>query len=307
MTSRLAALLALTLFEPGRAAAEPPFGGTVFIADRIITAGTPTRYVSAGYTGQAPRLMFDRRLNAFATFDAYLFQASYSDGLQIEFQVNPEFGSVAAAQAVVAYYAPVIGRLPRALRAQVQTSWIHQGDEAFGGGNANLLIHTGSIAQGYIDDGILEEVLAHEATHTSLDGAHAASAGWLAAQSADAEFISAYARDNPTREDVAESLVPWLGLRCARSALHGTDAATIEATIPARLSYFDALALDLAPLDCDPARVHRGMSRGSAPLTPAGTAPRPRRGTAPPSPPCRPAAPPAPPRPSRRRSPARPG
>ena len=39
-----------------------------------------------------------------------------------------------------------------------------------------------------------------------MDGPHAASAGWLAAQAADPEFISTYARDNPTREDIAESL-----------------------------------------------------------------------------------------------------
>lgn len=237
--------------------AEPPFGGTVFLDPDIIPSDSPTRFLTATYAGQAPRLMFDRRLNAFATFQAYLFQASYADGLAIEFQVNPEFGSVNAAQAVVAFWAPEIGRLPRALRSQVQTSWIHQGDEAFGGGNNNLLIHTGALAQLYIDQGVLEETLAHEAVHTSLDAPHASSAGWLAAQQADAEFISDYARDNPTREDLAESFVPWLGVRCARARLDAAVAGTIEATVPARLAYFDALALDLAPYECDPDRLFR--------------------------------------------------
>ena len=252
---RLGLLASLVLAAP--ACATPPFSGTVFLDEDIIPSDSPTRFVSASYAGQAQRTMFDRRLNAFASFNAYLFQASYSDGLQIEFQVNPEFGSVQAAQDVVAFYAPVIGRLPRALRVQVQTSWIHQGDEAFGGGNDNLLIHTGSLAQLYIDLGVLEETLAHEAVHTSLDGAHAAAPGWLAAQASDAEFISEYARDNPTREDVAESFVPWLGVACARSRLDPAVAATIEATIPARLAYFEALALDLAPYECAPERVFR--------------------------------------------------
>jgi hypothetical protein len=238
-------------------AAEPPFSGTVYLDEDIIRSDAPTRYAGLVATGQGQRLMFDRRLNAFASFDAYLFQASYGDGLQIEFQVNPEFGSVAAAQQAVEFYAPVIGRLPRALRAEVQTSWIHQGDHDFGGGNNNLLIHTGALSQLYVDLGVLEEVLAHEAAHTSLDGPHAASAGWLAAQAGDAEFISTYARDNPTREDVAESFVPFLGVTCARDRMDPGVVATIEATIPARVAYFEAQAFDLAPLECDAERIHR--------------------------------------------------
>jgi hypothetical protein len=261
-STRFTAALALLLAPASGVHAEPPFSGTAFLDPDIITAATPTRFVAAVATGQAPRMMFDRRLNAFASYNAYLFQASYADGLQIEFQVNPEFGSVAAAQAVVEFYAPIIGRLPRGLRQDVQTSWIHQGDEAFGGGNNNLLIHTGALAQTYIDLGALEEVLAHEATHTSLDAELASSAAWLAAQAADPDFISTYARDEPAREDVAESLVPWLALQCARERIDPEVAATIETTIPNRLAVFDAAALDLAPLDCDPDRVYRDGFEG---------------------------------------------
>ena len=132
-----------------------------------------------------------------------------------------------------------------------------QTDEAFrnldtmlragGGGNNNLLIHTGSIAQGYIAEGILEETFVHESAHTSLDAYHAASPGWLAAQAADMEFISTYARDNPTQEDVAESFLPWLMLQLAGDRIDPAMKQTIEATIPARLAYFDAQGFDLRP------------------------------------------------------------
>jgi len=65
-------------------------------------------------------------------------------------------------------YANVIGRLPKALRRYVKTVWIHNGKQLFGGANNNLLIH---VEQGeeYIMNGILEEILIHEACHTSLD------------------------------------------------------------------------------------------------------------------------------------------
>lgn len=243
------AALTVALLLPPAAHAVPPYSGTIFIAPGIITASDPTTFVSLTYAGQGLRTMFDRRVNRFVQYNAYLFIANYSDGLSVEIQVNPEFASVVNAQAHAAYYAPVIGRLPKALRLDVQTVWIHQGDEAFGGGNNNLLIHTGSIAQGYIADGILEETFAHEAAHTSLDAAHAASAGWLAAQGADAEFISTYARDNPTREDIAESIVPWLAVRHAASRIAPSMAVTIRSTIPNRLAYFDGLNLDVRPMN----------------------------------------------------------
>lgn len=237
------------------AAAAPPFSGTIFLDPDIITPADPTTIVSLTDAGQGLRTMFDRRANAFVVLNAYLFEATYSDNLQIEFQVNPEFGSVAAARTEAAFYAPVIGRLPRALRADVQTSWIHRGDEAFGGGNNNLLIHTGALAQGYIADGILEETFAHEAAHTSLDATHAAAPGWIAAQQADPEFISTYARDNPSSEDVAESVLPWLAVKCARSRIDANLATTIQSTIPNRLAYFETAVTDLAPLVCNPERV----------------------------------------------------
>ncbi|UXI70109.1 hypothetical protein [Tahibacter amnicola] len=235
------------------AVAAPPYSGTIWIAPNLITSADPTEFTTLAYQGQGMRLMFDRRVNAFVEYNAYLFNASFVGGSTVEVQVNPEFGSAAAAQAEAEIYLPVIGRLPRALRRDVQTVWLHRGDQPFGGGNNNLLIHNGSVAQGYIRDGVLEETLAHEASHTSLDADFAAAPGWIAAQTADPEFISTYARDNPTREDIAESFVPWLASRCGNGRVPPAVISTVDATIPHRLHYFDARNRDLRPLSgCDP-------------------------------------------------------
>jgi hypothetical protein len=88
----------------------PPFSGTIFIDPDIITASDPTTFLNAVYTGQGLRTMFDRRVNAFIPLNAYLFNASFSDGLAAEIQVNPEFGSSAAALVEAQKYGPVIGR-----------------------------------------------------------------------------------------------------------------------------------------------------------------------------------------------------
>ncbi len=191
--------------------------------------------------------MYDRRVNAFVTFNAFLFNASYSDGPNVEVQVNPEFGTVAAAQVEAAKYARVIGQLPVILRSKLGTVWIHMGVQPFGGGNRNLLIHIGQADQ-YVAAGILEETLVHEASHTSLDGDHAASTGWRAAQTSDPAFISTYARDNPTSEDVAETFLPWLMVRYRRDRITATLAQQIESTVPARLAYFDSQSFNVLPV-----------------------------------------------------------
>jgi hypothetical protein len=213
----------------------------------IITASDPTTFQALSPKGQGNRTMFDRRANAFVQFQAYLFDATFSDGLSAEIQVNPEFGSSEAARVEAEKYAIVIGRIPKALRIDVLTVWIHKGMEPFGGGNNNLLIHVGQ-GDAYIADGTLEETFVHEAAHTSLDAAHAASAGWLSAQAKDVNFISTYARDNPTREDVAESVLPWLAVRYRASRISSAQITKIQRAIPNRLAYFDSLNLVVLPI-----------------------------------------------------------
>lgn len=224
-----------------------PFSGTIFIDPDIITPSDPTTFTGMQYAGRGDRVMFDRRVDAFVTLNAYLFNVSFSDGLSTEFEVNPEFGSVDAAANQASTYATVIGRLPTVLRTDVETVWIHQGVQPFGGGNHNLLIHTGQGAF-YGAQGILEETLVHEAAHTSLDAAHASSPGWLAAQLADPNFISDYARDNPTSEDIAESFLPYLAVRYRSDRISQSLADTITNTIPNRIAYFDHQNFDMFPI-----------------------------------------------------------
>ena len=59
----------------------------------------------------------------------------------------------------------------------------------------------------------MEELLIHEGSHGQFDNQIYGTNGWSDAVSKDPAFISVYARDNPNREDVAESLVPWMFVR----------------------------------------------------------------------------------------------
>jgi hypothetical protein len=226
---------------------DPPFGGTIFIDPDIITSSDPTTLQGIAYAGQGLRTMYDRRVANWITVNAYLFNASFDDGLTAEVQVNPEFGSSDSALVEAQKNATVIGRLPTALRMDVQTVWIHKGIEPFGGGNNNLLIHIGQAAL-YEADGILEETFVHEASHSSLDASHASAPGWLAAQIADSGFISTYARDNPQREDIAESFLPYLAVRYRSDRITQGLNDTIVQTIPHRIAYFDSQSLNMYPI-----------------------------------------------------------
>lgn len=223
---------------PAPIATGPPFEGTVFMSPGVIIESDPTALTGVEYTGRGERTIYDRRVDAWVTVDAYLFDARYSWGT-VEFQVNPEFGNEAAARAEVDIYAPALGRLPAFLMTNARTVEVNAGVELFGGNaNGSFLIHTGQ-GQQYIGDGFLEEVLFHEAAHVSLDAEHAAAPGWIEAQQADGEFISTYARDNPGREDVAESVLAWWVARFRPERLLAPERQAIERTIPNRLQYFD--------------------------------------------------------------------
>lgn len=244
------ALLLLVLSLAALAAnaqVTPPFAGTIFIDSSLVTACDPSVYESSVYVGQGSRTVFDRRVNNWVTINGYLFDVMWADGLSTEAIVNPEFGSEAAAQVEAEKYGWLTGQLPYALRVDVDELWIHQGVELYGGGNNSILIHTGQSAN-YEADGIIEETLIHEACHTSLDAAHAGASGWQQAQVQDPGFISTYAEDNPTTEDVAESFLTWLAIRYFEHRISTQHTSSIVGTIPNRIAYFDAQQFNLSPL-----------------------------------------------------------
>jgi hypothetical protein len=191
--------------------------------------------------------MFDRRVDDWITVRPFIFNANYEEGMSIEIQINPEFKNVAEAEIQALKYAEVFGKLPTALRKDVNTSWIHKGTHPFGGGNNNLLIYIGQTKE-YENDGILEETLVHEAAHSSLDEYYSASKGWINAQNLDPTFISTYARDNPEREDVAETFLLYLALRYRPERISSSLKDKILETIPNRIKYFDAQNFKMYPI-----------------------------------------------------------
>jgi hypothetical protein len=217
---------------------RPPFHGTIFDFPDLMRPSDATAFQGLTFIEQGERSMFDRRLDRFATFGVFIFRATFADWEPLEIAVNREFESQAAAQKEAEFYGTAFGRLPLFLRKEINALHIQAGDRLFGGGR-NVLIHTGQ-GEKYQRDGILEETLAHEAAH-ALDAKYARHPSWKEAQQQDGQFISKYAQENPYREDIAESLIPYFAVRMRPERITAEQRAKIEQTIPARIKFLDSL------------------------------------------------------------------
>ncbi len=227
----------VTAAEPAMTPTEPPFHGTIFIAPDIYLDTDPSAFDTLTYAGQAEREMFDRRLDRAATINAHLFDATFTDGLSLEVRVNPEFARDRA-ESVARRYLVALGQLPTELRRNLRTFTLHDGDQLFGGGGRDVLVHT---VQGerYAEDGILTETLFHETVHATIDEHCKDDPRWLAAQEADPTYISTYARDHPAREDLAESLLLCIAMSQRPERLPDGMAKVLSEAIPHRLRFFD--------------------------------------------------------------------
>ena len=136
----------------------------------IIPADVTSTYSSVASLGSCTKNMYSRATDSTTSTSAWCFTTQYTDETKtIEINVNAtDWPTQADALAKAEFYAEAIGRLPKFLRKNVKTITMHDGVFGFGGGNDDLLIHTGQ-GDAYIADGNLDETFLHEACHTSLD------------------------------------------------------------------------------------------------------------------------------------------
>ena len=229
----------------------PPFAGTPWTNPSILGPADSTSLRGMTYAGRGLRTIFDRRNNLYIEVNAYLFDVQLGER-EVEFQVNPELGDINFARTEVQKFAPALGRLPAVFFSNLGAVMINSGEGAWGGSSQlrSILVHTQDRGTAVaIRDGFLEEVFVHEAAHVSLDVAHGASPGWLAAQDADGVFISDYARTHPDREDIAESILMYFAVCYHPERLNQDERWAILTAIPNRLAYFEEQDFDMSPYE----------------------------------------------------------
>jgi len=232
--------------------ALPPYSGTIFNFPDSFRDTDPTALTGVVYAGQQQKRVYDRRAGNI-TINAYVYTAGFDDGAgDWSIMVNPEFTRTVA-DSLAAKYARNIGQMPHCIRAGVSGAVIHDGINPWGGGDP-LTIHHGQGLE-YERQGIVTETMIHESTHAEFDRQYYTS-DWSAAASADGEFISTYARDNPTREDHSETFLCWFVARYKRDRISASDYAKISATVPNRLAWYDGRNFKLSPAVAGPSAIH---------------------------------------------------
>ncbi|MEZ4462926.1 MAG: hypothetical protein R3F43_00035 [bacterium] len=191
--------------------AAPPFEGTAFLDPGIITAADPTSFVDLTYAGQAPREMFDRRTGAFGTVKARTYFGALRQQQDGGVQVNPEF-TQAEAEAQARAYATVVGRLPAFAFRDLDTLWIHKGTSRSAAATATCS-STPSKATSTRRAGSSRRSSFTRARTRRSTAITPRRRGGSRRRPPTAASSPPYARDNPTREDVAETMVPYLAQR----------------------------------------------------------------------------------------------
>jgi len=221
-----------------------PYSGTIFNFPNSFKDSDPTAFTEVTYKGQEMRSVYDRRYG-FVTINAYVYIANFNDGCpRWEMIVNPEFSQTKAKE-LADTYARNIGQMPICIRTSITGAVIHDGNNPWGGGNP-LTIHHGQ-GLSYLSQGIVTETMIHEATHAAFDPKYYTTE-WYNAAKADGQYISTYAKANPSSEDHSETFLCWLAARYKKDRISSSDFTKITTTVPNRLQWYDKMNFKLSPI-----------------------------------------------------------
>lgn len=219
------------------------FQGTVWDLPMLFKEDDPNTFESITYMGQGLRMTYDHRdaPEGWRNRSNHLFNATYSNGYVIEFQMSTEFEDFDELSEIALAYAYDLGRLPKIMFNQLKTFTVFNAPFVAGGGSNNIVI--GHDLNDPITQSIsLTELNLHEAAHASLDWDHGGvtqEARWLKAASDDNYYISKYAEDFPLGEDIAETIPAYLLYRYRSDRTNPDLIKMIIRLIPNRIAYFD--------------------------------------------------------------------
>ena len=223
----------------------------------ILTKNDPTTLKTLTFLSKKNLLAFDGRSESSRRANFFLFNAVFEKDNVISIRVNSEFKTKDKAEEQALKYGRMVGQLPNFLRTSVQNITIHRGRPTWRaeGKIKNITIHTNryGTSASRTPRKCVEEVMLHEAGHISLDGdlgGSIKSYPWKKAMKADGKFISSYAKEYPDREDIAETALWWVAVRCKTDRISESNYKNILRFIPNRLKYLDEKNYDTYPMVC---------------------------------------------------------
>lgn len=230
------------IIEPA-GAIEPLFINSIVSTEiDFITNTDPGAVAELTYEGRDRREMPDKRSDVLFDEQAYVFSAKFSDSAVVGIWLHSEFGSFETAQEYADKVTGPIGKLPAMMRGRLSHVVIHQGNEtAFAEDLGRFFVLYSQNMDIRIQNNDLEETVFHEAVHATLDVDYASSAAWLRAQLNDGNYMTQYGRDNPDKEDLAESALFAYTMLFYPGRLTAELESWVRAYTPNRLRFFGEL------------------------------------------------------------------
>ncbi|MEK7487516.1 MAG: hypothetical protein AABZ60_24570 [Planctomycetota bacterium] len=201
----------------------------------------PSTFLCLEYKGQGLREMPDKSSSDPLIQQAFIFVSYFEDGTSIDMALDFDFQSEEEARKEALRYTSRLGKLPTVLRDGVKRMVIHKSEKDTTAFSDNGLIILYSYnATKRISTHDLEETIFHESVHAAWDHLYRESSAWLSAQQSDQEFVTHYAKKNPT-EDLAESALFAYTLLHYPGRIPLADATKIQQMIPARIAFIKTL------------------------------------------------------------------
>lgn len=209
----------------------------------------PDAFEALKFVGKQRSEMPDKASDAELMQDAFVFEASFTDGARVRIFLDADFGDEVAARKEALRYTPRLGKLPSALRHGIKRLVVHEGNpDTTAFSDVGLIVIYSANATKRISTHDLEETIFHESVHAAWDKRHAGSAAWKAAQATDGGFVTRYAQRNPEGEDLAESALFAFTLIHHPERIPAADAKRIREAIPARIAFVERLVPKGKPL-----------------------------------------------------------
>ena len=236
-----------------------------FIGRDIFTKSSPTTFKKLSFNKEKKISNIIKRTSHNAgwknkkIFRSFSFTAEYEDNIKVELLVeyDEDFKDFKKAEVKALYYSNMYGQMPHFLKTYNKKIYIHN-DIAQGQGfgtwwrefkkrefhvNPQKCIYAGR----YYSNCAL--IMAHELAHViqELTGVISPSK-WVKAKTLDNKrYCSKYSKKNG-KEDFAESMVCWVGVRLKSNKIKKNNLKKIKLHIPNRLQLFDKMNFNIYPL-----------------------------------------------------------
>ena len=230
----------------------------------IIRKKDPSTFLNLKFIERKNLEMEENDPDNFETYkNVYIFKALFKNDHEVIIRIHPNFNKKRAEK--IAYELSYgIGQLPFFLtksykRVNVFNSMLYNkvtktSSSAMAAPDGTLIISVNADSSlGNPNKRSFQETLIHEAGHFVFNRLEY-NDEWNSARNQDPKIISSYAMTN-IHEDIAETVVAWVGMRCRSDRISKSNYKKVSKKIPNRIKfldkYIDKQNYDFYPMVCE--------------------------------------------------------